>query len=241
MTSDDGSRFKKLRKPRGHKLRAHITTFHVRKLFQTLGAIKFVDVTIIGRQNVPKKRRAIIGPNHTSMIDIIFVWTALRGVVVALGAAELFKKWSIGWLGWLLGFIPVVRKLKDGSNAEEAAKSGTRAKELLANVLEHDGSVIMFSEGRCVSPGDFQAFFPGAAILAFQTNSLIVPCYIDGANNVLPLGRDRKGKKWFDRRAKVTLIFGKPLDPKDFASPEDLTVAHQNAVFALAEQLPRAA
>jgi 1-acyl-sn-glycerol-3-phosphate acyltransferase len=229
-------------RPRGFRKRSHFATFFLRKFFQFLGMIKFVDTTIIGRENIPKKGPAIIGPNHISMIDIIFVWTALRRVVIALGAAELFDNKYIGWLGKLLGFAPVIRKLKDGSNAEEASRSGAKAKEILANVLAWMGIVIMFSEGRCVSPGDSQEFFPGAAVLAFRTGALIVPVYIDGANRVLPLGRDReKGKRRFDLRQKVVLVFGKPLDPKDFNSPEELTAAHQAAVFKLRDRLPLAA
>lgn len=228
-------------RPRGFRKRAHVTTYFLRRFFRFLGFIKFVDTTIIGRENIPRQGPVIIGPNHISMIDIIFVWTALRRVVIALGAAELFGNRYIGWLGRLLGFIPVMRKLKDGSNAEEAAKSGADAKEQLANVLLRFGTIIVFSEGRCVSPGDFQKFFPGAAVLAFRTGAKIVPVYIDGANRVLPLGRDRQGKKRFDLSQKVVVIFGKPIDPADYDSPEALTAAHEAAVFALRDQLPKAA
>lgn len=225
-------------RPHGHRKRAHFTTFHMRKLFQTIGTLKIVDVTIIGREHVPRKERAIIGPNHVSMLDILFVWTALRGTVVALGAAEMFKLWFAGWLGKLLGFIPVVRKLKDGSNADEAAQSGANAKELMAEVLENDGALILFSEGRCVSPGDEQDFFPGAAVLAFKTDAKIVPCYLHGPNKVMPLSRDRKGKKILYLKEKVFVIFGPALDPKNYENPEDLTKAHRTAVFSLASQVP---
>lgn len=231
----------KLRRPLGHRKRAHFTTFHVRKLFQTIGALRIVNVTIIGRENVPRKEGVIIGPNHVSMLDILFVWTALSGTVVALGAAEMFKLWYAGWLGKLLGFIPVVRKKKDGSNAEEAAQSGAKAKELMAEVLENNGALTIFSEGRCVSPGEEQEFFPGAAALAFKTGAKIVPCYLHGPNKVMPLSRDRKDKKIFHLKEKVFVVFGKPLDPKDYAGPDELTAAHRAAVFALAAQVPTAA
>lgn len=228
-------------RPKGHRLRAHITTFFVRKFFQFLGFIRFVHTVVIGRENLPKKGPMIIAPNHTSMIDIIFVWTAMRRVAIALGAAELFGNKYVGWLGKLLGFIPVLRKDATSSNAKEAAESGAKARKLLANVLAWSGTVIMFGEGRCVSPGDYQPFRPGIADLAFQSGALVVPVYIDGANRVLPLRRDLKGKKWFFRGETVTMIIGKPLNPKNFRNAQELLTAVESAVFALQHQLPMAA
>lgn len=228
-------------RPRGHRLRAHITTFFIRKLFQFLGMIRFVDTTVIGRENLPKKGPMIIAPNHISMIDIIFVWTAMRRVAIALGAAELFGNPYIGWLGKLLGFVPVARKNTQEFTPEEAARSGAKARMLLADVLAWAGTVIMFGEGRCVSPGDYQPFRPGIADLSFQSGAPIVPVYIDGANRVLPLKRDLNGRKRFNLREKVTMIIGTPIDPKHFDSAESLLVEVEARVFALAAQLPRAA
>lgn len=229
------------KRPPGHRLRAHLTSFFLRKTFQFLGFIRFVRTVVIGRENLPKKGPMIIAPNHISMIDIIFVWTAMRRVAVALGAAELFGNRYIGWLGKLLGFVPVIRKNAEGSNAADASVSGMLARELLANVLAWAGTVIMFGEGRCVSPGDYQPFRPGIADLALKSGALVVPVFIDGANRVFPLRRDLGGRKRFNRGETVTMIIGTPIDPADYASPQELLAAVETAVFALGEQLPKAA
>lgn len=212
-------------RPKGLGKRARITTFFLRKFFQFLGWIKFVDVTVTNRQIVPRKGAAIIAANHTSMLDIVFVWTALRRPGIAIGAAEQMNRPILRNIAGLLGQIPVVRK---------DPESGAKAREAVKNALAWLAAFIIFPQGKIVRPGEYAPFYPGVADFALESETLVYPVYIDGADKVMPHKLDRVGRKLIYRDQKVTVTFGDPIDPTDFEGAAELLIAIEKAVFELA-------
>ncbi|NMN99439.1 lysophospholipid acyltransferase family protein [Antrihabitans stalactiti] len=201
------------KKPRGLGKRAWLTTHAVRRLARFLAFIKVVDITVVNRGAVPKKGPVIVACNHISYTDPVFLWGALRRRAIAIGMAELWTMPVVGRLVKLLGHIPVVRG---------DALSGADAVERATAVVSRGGVLIIFPEGKIVGRGETAPYRPGAARIALATGAPIVPAGIVGSNDVMPLKRDRPGKKTFYRDRKVVLVFGHPIQPEPGMTEDDL-------------------
>lgn len=211
-------------RPRGLGKRARLVTIPLRRLLRFLAFIKFVDTTVVNRGVVPKKGPVIIAANHTSFLDIVFLWGALRRQGVAIAMQELWAWPVVGWLAKMLGQIPVIR----GN-----ATSGRQATDAARKVLEHDGLFIIFPEGSLVSPGERKPYKVGVARLSRETQVPIIPVGLVGANKVLPIRRDLTGRRKFFREEKVTVKFGTPIDPRRFHSDEELLREVEKQIIAL--------
>ncbi|MBJ8344231.1 1-acyl-sn-glycerol-3-phosphate acyltransferase [Antrihabitans sp. YC2-6] len=211
-------------RPRGLGKRAAITTVLVRRLARFLAFIKFVRVTVVNREVVPRKGAAIVACNHISIADPVFLWGALRRRAIAIAMAELWTMPKASWLMKLLGAIPVVRGDRN---------SGNQALEMATQVIEYGGLVMIYPTGKCVSPGADVDYKIGVAKIAFATGTPVYPAGIVGSNNVLPLKRDRNGGKAFRRDQRVRVAFGPPLHPADFTSPEQLLIRIRSEIEAL--------
>lgn len=205
--------FLMFRKPRGLQPHAWAITRVLRYIPRSLARFHVFNVTVLGRNKVPKKGRAIIACNHLSVADPVFLWGAVRRNAVAIAMAELWRIPGINMLMWLLGQIPIKR-----GNSE----SGRRAVAAGQRILEHDGLLFIYPEGKCSKDGTLLKFYPGVAELAFATNAPVVPAAIKGSNVVKPLHSWR-----INRRHPVRLLFGDPIDPQHFTGParEELLLA----------------
>ncbi|MGW5388260.1 lysophospholipid acyltransferase family protein [Nocardia sp. NPDC003963] len=201
----------KVTRPKGLGKRAGLTTELVRRVLRTLAWSKFVRVTVAGRELVPRTGPVIVAGNHISMLDAVFLWGALRRRAVAIAMAELWSWPVVGWLVRRLGQIPVVRR--DSTSGQSALAAGEQ-------ILRHGGVLIIYPEGRLVAPGKFEPYKPGVAKLAFATGVPVVPVGTTGTDEVMPMRRSRGARPAFDRRHRVTVRFGKPLDPAEFDDPQ---------------------
>ncbi|GGL19763.1 lysophospholipid acyltransferase family protein [Nocardia jinanensis] len=198
-------------RPRGLGKRAGLTTELVRRVLRALAWSKFVRVTVIGRELVPRTGPVIVAGNHISMLDAVFLWGALRRRAVAIAMAELWAWPVVGWLVRRLGQIPVVRR--DSASGQSALAAGEQ-------ILRHGGVLIIYPEGRLVAPGEREPYKPGVAKLALATGVPVVPVGTTGTDEVMPMRRLRGGRRAFDRRRRVTVRFGNPLDPAEFDDPQ---------------------
>ncbi|MFE3194919.1 lysophospholipid acyltransferase family protein [Nocardia sp. NPDC059240] len=201
------------RRPKGLGKRAWVATHLVRRILRTLAWSNFVHVTGIGREHVPASGAAIVASNHLSMLDAVFLWGALRRRAVAIAMAELWSWPVVGWLVRRLGQIPVVRR---------DSESGRAATAQAEQILRHGGVLIIYPEGRLVSPGDHEPYKPGVAKLALATGVPIIPVATVGTDGVLPTRRARGDGPAFNRRHPVTIHFGEPINPADFDDPDKL-------------------
>jgi len=195
-------------KPRGLRLHAAVLTRVLRRVPRALAHFKVFNVTVINREVVPAKGRVIVACNHLSVSDPVFLWGAVRRSAVAIAMAELWS-WrmpGINILMWVLGHIPVKR----GDKA-----SGRKAQDRAKRVLENDGLLLIYPEGKCSRDGTLLPFKAGVALLAIETNSPIIPAGICGSNEVKPLN------SWkIHRKAPVLLRFGPPIYPAEFTGPD---------------------
>ena len=192
------------RRPVGLGKRAWLTTEVVRRLLRFLAWSRFVRVTVLNRDVVPARGAVLVASNHISMLDAVFLWGALRRRAMAVAMAEL---WTWPVVGWLMRRDP---------------QSGQQALELAEWILRHGGVMLIYPEGRCVPPGEFEPYKPGVAKLALATGVPIIPVATTGTDNVLPLRTRHGDRPAFDRSRPVTVRFGTPIDPADFDSPQKL-------------------
>jgi 1-acyl-sn-glycerol-3-phosphate acyltransferase len=185
-----------------------LVTWSIRLVLWTLGFTRVISTEIVNADVVPSKGAVILAANHTSMIDVFFILAALRREAIAMAMAELWKSPLTRWLVEVLGQIPVVRG---------DPESGKQAMDSAAHALEDGALVGIFPEGKCVKPGEVAACRPGVAVLAKETGVPIIPVRLVNANEVLP-----PDKKFPSFGHSVSVLFGEPIDPDEFASVPEL-------------------
>lgn len=214
--------FKRKDRPLGLGKRARAATKVLGRVGRTAVALKIFNSEVHGRENIPEKGvPAIFVSNHISFMDALFVWPALRRVVVVMTMAELWDNPRLRRFRWLLDLlgIPVKR---------DHAGAGREAHALAARVLDHRGAVLNFGEGKIPPPEERMQLKTGPARLALETGALMVPVWVSGTNRVLPMKWDMApGVKKFDRRAKVIVRIGTPFDPQIFGPNPDPCVITQ--------------
>ena len=184
----------------------------------------FARLTVHGRDNL----RDLDGPavfvaNHVSALDAVVIAEALppryrhRSVVVAAADSIFKRKWEARLAQVTVDAFPIPR----GGGARPHL-------EYLKQLLQDKWSVIIFPEGRLTATGAIGAFRKGAAILAMDTGTPIVPAYVDGMYEVLP--RYRR----VPRPGRVTVTFGRPMRPTPADEYDSFIAAVEKVVRHLA-------
>ncbi len=133
-------------------------------------------VELIGRENIPAGRPAILMANHQSYVDgpsLLF----LPGQFKWMADEGLFRIPVFGWAMRMAGYIPVRR-----GNAREGVRSLLRARQILTEGI----SIFIFPEGTRSHTGVLGRFQTGGFRLAAQTGAPIVPVVITGTRQLLP-------------------------------------------------------
>ncbi|MDQ5983511.1 MAG: 1-acyl-sn-glycerol-3-phosphate acyltransferase [Eubacteriales bacterium SKADARSKE-1] len=172
-------------------------------------------VEITGQDNIPKSGRVILCPNHTSLADPLILAISVNRQIFYMGKEELFRNKIFARLLSALGAFPVSRGKGDKA-AINSAKSILRK----GNVLG------LFLEGTRSKTGDFLRPKTGAALIAFDTYTKIVPICICG-------------KKEFKIKAfrRNLISIGKPLDIKDLGINEGTGKEFRDASRLIMEKI----
>jgi len=81
-----------------------------------------------------------------------------------------------------------------------------------ALVLRRGQTLIWFPEGGRWRTGELQPFQPGIGVLLDHLEAPVVPVFIHGTARAMPRGRV------VPRAVPVTVVFGRPLDPRRLAA-----------------------
>jgi len=161
-------------------------------------------------------KHCIFLSNHVSNLDPPVLLPLLPGRTAVFVKRSLMKIPIIGY-GMRLGdFIPVDR---DG-RVESAKESVVTAARVLASGLH----ITSFVEGTRSRDGRLLPFKKGPFYLAIETGAPVVPISIWGTESMMKKGSMRI----YPGIAHVT--FHAPLDPKNYATREDLTAAVRSAI-----------
>jgi len=175
-----------------------------------------IRIEAVRRVPLDPTKRYIFLSNHISNLDPPVLLPLLPGRTSVFIKRSLMKIPVIGYAMRLGDFIPVDR---DG-RVESAKDSVTSGARVLASGL----NITSFVEGTRSRDGRLLPFKKGPFYLATETGAPVVPVSIWGTESMMKKGSLRI----YPGTAHV--IFHAPLDPKDYATREDLMAAVRSAV-----------
>lgn len=181
---------------------------------RTLGPIarRRFNPTVEGLENIPRHGGAIIAANHLAVIDDALLPMTCPRMIHFMGKAEYFEGKGIKgrfkkWWFTSVGVFPV-----DRSGGSKSLGALNHAKE----ILEEGHLFGIHVEGTRSPDGRLYRGHTGAARLAFETGSPIIPTAIIGSRDLQQPGQVIPGK------GKSKVIYGKPI-PVPRKRPEDVT------------------
>lgn len=145
-----------------------------------------------GRENIPKDTAVIYASNHRTNADPPLVGCAVPGKHAFMAKEELFRNKFFGRLIRLLGAFPVSR-----------GKGDTGVIDTAVEALDSGRSLMIFPEGTRSKDGKVHKGHSGAALISARSGKQIVPVGV-------VFGEKLK------LRTKVTVIYGKPINPADY-------------------------
>lgn len=177
--------------------------------FWAWGTLKLcgIRLTVQGLEGLDPNRQYIFIANHQSYIDIPALVQALSQFQLRwIAKKELFWIPLFGWILWTSKHIVV-----DRSSLSGAMNSLSKARER----IEKGISVVVFPEGTRSHHGDLLPFKRGGFLLAFKSQTPIVPVTLKGSGTVWSRG------EWRIRSGEIEIVMGKPVSVDRYRA-EDL-------------------
>ena len=135
-----------------------------------------------GEAYIPQHTNFIVAANHSSHLDMGALKVALGDAghdLASLAAADYFfkNKWRRAYFKNLTNLVPMER-------------SGSIRKSLgiAERVLRGGKSLVLFPEGTRSRTGEMSDFLPSLGYLALRADVGILPAYIEGAHDAMPVG-----------------------------------------------------
>jgi 1-acyl-sn-glycerol-3-phosphate acyltransferase len=174
---------------------------------------------IAGAERVPKDGPCILVANHESVIDPFVLGLATPRIVRFMAKAELWRNSAVRAVMEGFGAFPVDRGRGDFD-------AFSRAGRLLA-----DGEILgIFGQGTCL-PFRRRPFMRGAARLALETGSPLVPVALVGTEQAVRPHRLRLGLP------RIRILVGRPFEVETerptVVVARDLTRRLEDAIAAL--------
>jgi len=185
----------------------NVSCFVTRTAFRAAG-IRFVTE---GVEHVPGGQACIFMANHVSNLDPPALIPRIPGYTSGFSKRSVFKLPVFGYCLKLGEFIPVDRT----GNATTAQESIAAAKRLLGKGLH----ITTFVEGTRSRNGRMLPFKKGPFYLAEATGAPCIPVSIYGTETLMAKG------SFGIKGGTAHIVFHPAIDPKGFASREDLMQA----------------
>jgi long-chain acyl-CoA synthetase len=195
-----------------------LLVYIVLKLLRPLAWL-LVGFRATGTEHIPPRGPALLCPNHQSFLDAFLLASVLPRKTLQdiffLGASEYYATPFRSRVARLLHIASV----DPDTNLVRALQAG-------AFGLEHGKILVLFPEGERSINGEVKPFKKGAAILATQLGTPVVPVAIEGTFDLWPRNRPFRWSALLPwRPARVRLRFGPPLTPpvpQQPATPEQM-------------------
>lgn len=164
-------------------------------LFFNVFSRVFLGYRTIGQKHIPRKGGVVFAANHASYSDIPLLGCGIPRRVAYLGRATLFPNRFFNWALRSLGWIPLKTDRIDRKAFGEAI-----------SLIKAGKPVVIFPEGTRSQDGNLKKGKPGIGVIVAETQCKVIPAYISGSYEVLPMGATRL------RLHPVTIHFGEPLE-----------------------------
>ncbi|OLC56347.1 MAG: hypothetical protein AUH92_00365 [Acidobacteria bacterium 13_1_40CM_4_69_4] len=154
----------------------------------------YLGLTRDGLEHLPRRGPAIVVSNHTSYADAIILGSAAPRPIHFVVLQSMYDLLLIRWFYWGMGTIAVRAEGQDTGSIKRALR-----------LLSSGGILGVFPEGARSADGSLSEPRLGAAMIAALSGAPVVPAYIDGARDSLPVGGV------FPKPARIHVRFGAPL------------------------------
>jgi 1-acyl-sn-glycerol-3-phosphate acyltransferase len=154
----------------------------------------YLGLTREGLEHVPPRGAAILICNHASYMDPILLGSASPRAIHFVVLRWMYDLVLLRWFYWGMGTIPVRGSGQDSHGVKRALRTLARGR-----------IVGIFPEGTRSPDGLLRETRRGAAMIAALSGAPVVPAYIDGARESLPVG----GR--FPAPARIHVRFGPAL------------------------------
>jgi long-chain acyl-CoA synthetase len=166
-------------------------------------ARKVFHLRVEGARHLPKEGPFVLTPNHISSLDPCAIAAALdyrqlRHTYWAGRADTAFRNPLKRLVSRLAHVVPI-----------DSHRAVFSSLAFGAAVLKRQENLVWFPEGHRSHTGELEPFRAGIGMLLHRFRVPVVPVSIHGTHEAMP-----PGKAWV-RPKKVTIIFGKPLDPRE--------------------------
>ncbi|HHZ06068.1 MAG TPA: 1-acyl-sn-glycerol-3-phosphate acyltransferase [Clostridiales bacterium] len=168
------------------------------------------------RYNLPEKGNYIICSNHISYLDPVFLGLGQKRRIRYMAKADLFDHPFFGSLISRLGAFPVHR----GEGDMTAINVGEQ-------ILKDGGVMGIFFEGKRSRTGELLRPKSGAVMIAYQSNSPIVPACITPQKGLV---------RWF---RKTQISFGEPITAQELGVIEGTPREFRNASKIIMEKVAK--
>ncbi len=172
--------------------------YQIGKVLSWAAAKSIGRMTVIGRENIPRKGGVMVCGNHVSYADPPVLGAACPRPLHYMAKIELFRVPVLGKLIEWVGAFPVQQRTADRAALKKAVE-----------YLEKGEAVGMFPEGQRVFGGQLGEPLPGVGMIVLRAKAPVVPAALIDTARFLP------PHKFFPRFARVKVVFGKPLDLSD--------------------------
>ena len=153
----------------------------------------YMGLTREGLQHLPRRGPAIVVSNHVSYMDAILLGSAAPRPIHFIVLHWMYDLLLLRWFYWGMRTIPV----RAGSDARGLRRA--------LRALSAGRVVGVFPEGARSADGRMGEARPGAALLAALSGAPVVPAFIDGARESMPVGSR------FPKPARIHVRFGRAL------------------------------
>src|SRR6266700_3359287 len=166
-----------------------------------------VKAQTVGLDQLDRAKTYVFMSNHVSNIDPPLLLPLIPGRVSVKAKKELFNIPILGKAMRMASLVPVDRGNRD---------AGIAAVRAAAEVVKQGIYMTIFVEGHRSFDGKLLPFKKGPFYLAEQCQVPVVPITISGTHYAMPKVR------FSIKPGNVTLIFHKPIEPKEFGTRDAL-------------------
>lgn len=174
-------------------------------------------LTVRGQQHVPEKGAALMVCNHVSFMDALVLGGASPRPVRFVMDQPIFESPWLKWWFQLVGAIPIDSERRNPGSLR-------RALEEVSQALKSGEIVMVFPEGRLTPDGETHTFRRGLETILARDAVPVIPVGLAGLWGSWTSNHGGAAlKKWPRRfRARVSLHFGPPVDPR--ATSQDVAL-----------------